>query len=67
MADGMKDDFITIEWHVDDVLEQRPDLTMDQARKVLHALKRYHDADLGINWEVIYWTADEFYPKQVEL
>ena len=67
MADGIKDDWITIEWHVDDVLEQRPDLTTEQAREVLHALRRYHDADLGINWEVIYWTADEIYPKQVEL
>lgn len=58
-------DFITIEWHVDDVLEVRPDLTKEQAREVLHTMRRYHDADLGINWDVIYWTAHEIYPKKV--
>ena len=64
MSDAMKDDWITIKWHVDDVLEVRSDLTKEQAKEVLHTLRRYHDAELGINWDVIYWTADEIYPKQ---
>lgn len=57
-------DYIEIIWNIDDVLEVRPDLTKEQAREVLHALRRYHDAELGINWDVIYWTAHEIYPKK---
>ena len=65
-GDEAQGDWITIKWHVDDVLDMREDLTKDQAREVLHALKRYHDAELGINWDVIYWTADGIYPKEAE-
>ena len=57
-------DYIEIIWDIDDVLEVRPDLTKEQAREVLHALRRYHDANSGINWDVIYWTAHEIYPKK---
>lgn len=65
-ADITEREWINIEWHVDDVLEQRPDLTKEQAKEVLQALKRYHDADVGINWEVIHYTADEIYPEEEE-
>ena len=63
-ADITEREWITIEWHVDDVLDMREDLTKDQARKVLHALKREHDACLGINWDVILCTADHYYPEE---
>lgn len=65
-GDEAQGDWIAIKWHVDDVLDVREDLTTDQAREVLHALKRYHDAESGINWDVIYWTAESIYPKGEE-
>ena len=62
-GDEAQGDWITIKWHVDDVLDVREDLTREQAREVLHELKRYHDAELGINWDVIRETAWIIYPK----
>lgn len=54
-------------WHVDDIREQRPDLTDDQCREVLHNLERNHDANLGINWEVIDSVAGMLYPEPENL
>jgi hypothetical protein len=49
-------------WHVDDVLSERPDLTEEQCREVLRNLERNHDANIGINWEVIDTVAAILYP-----
>lgn len=49
-------------WHVDDVRSERPDLTKEQCREVLRNLKRNHDANIGINWEVINVVAAILYP-----
>ena len=49
---------ITIIWSVDDVLQERPDLTLEQASDVLDAVKKYHDADVGISWNTIRTIAD---------
>src|SRR6056300_1144277 len=54
-------DEITVTWSVDDVLEMRPNLTVDQAREVLHAIKHNHDASIGINWDVVVITADNMF------
>lgn len=59
-------DFITIEWHVDDVMEECPQLEPEQARKVLHTLKHNHDACIGINWNVIRTVAAILYPESEE-
>jgi hypothetical protein len=59
-------DSITIEWHIDDVQEVRPDLTDEQAREVLFAAKRYHDAEQGINWDVLKAHADFIFGKEGE-
>ncbi len=61
-GDEAQGDWITIKWHVDDVLDVREDLTREQAREVLHTLKRDHDAEIGINWDVIEAWADNLYP-----
>jgi hypothetical protein len=55
-------DSITILWQVDDVQAQRPDLTTAQCQEVLKALDHYHDASIGINWDVIDCVADECFP-----
>jgi hypothetical protein len=49
--------FITLTWHVEDVIEQAAandiKLIDEQALDILHLLKSEHDASIGINWEVI--------------
>ncbi|MEO8964711.1 MAG: hypothetical protein ABI370_08570 [Gammaproteobacteria bacterium] len=54
---------ISIKWHIDDVLSVRPDLTHLQASKVLEHLKRKHDADVGVNWEVIEAVSDMLFSE----
>jgi hypothetical protein len=44
-------------WDYSDVLTVRPDLTDEQAWEVLQAAKRHHDANIGINWEVLEFHA----------
>lgn len=50
-------DSISITWHIDDVLQQAADdeveITEDEAREILQLLESEHDANVGINWEVI--------------
>ncbi len=51
-------DTIEISWHIDDVLMQDPSLTSDEARQVLDYMYHKHDANVGINWEVIDTTIE---------
>lgn len=55
---------IEISWHIDDVLEVRPDLTNAQAREVLAQAKDRHDASIGINWDVLAIHADDLFPEE---
>lgn len=55
---------IAIKWHIDDVLNIRPDLTNYQASMVLINLKQNHDASVGINWETIETVADLLFPQK---
>ncbi len=54
---------IALFWHIEDVQDRRPDLTDEQASAVLQHLKRKHDANIGINWEVIDIVADILFPE----
>lgn len=54
---------ISIKWHIDDVLSVRPDLSSFQAAIVLQRLKKNHNADVGINWEVIEIVSDILFPE----
>lgn len=56
---------IVDEWHVDDVFNQRPDLTEDQAIEVLAFIAKKFDANIGINWDVIDSTANYLFPEEV--
>lgn len=56
-------DCIYMGWCVEDIQQQRPDLTVDQCREVLRTLSRRHDAQVGINWTVIDIIADDLYPS----
>ena len=55
---------IVDEWHVDDVFNQRPDLTEEQACEVLSFIAHKFDANIGINWDVIDSAADYLFPEE---
>lgn len=57
---------IVDEWHVDDVFNQRPDLTEEQACEVLSFIAHKFDANIGINWDVIDSAADYLFPEGSE-
>jgi hypothetical protein len=64
-------DKIAIIWHVDDILdrakEYSPQLSWEEAQKVLGNIERYHDASVGINWEVIDTHIELFLDHQQRL
>jgi hypothetical protein len=49
---------IAVIWCIEDVQSLRPDLTDDQCWEVLQQADRRHDAEVGINWEVLSCHAD---------
>jgi hypothetical protein len=57
---------IAIVWHIDDVLQVRPELSREQAFEVLKQAKRYHDANVGINWEVLATHAEMLFAEREE-
>ena len=54
---------ISIEWSTLDVQDRRPDLSFQDAVKVLDAVKMGHDASVGVNWDVLQAQIDFMYPK----
>lgn len=58
--------YLSDDWHIEDVQNVRPDLDDDQCIDVLLALAEGFDANNGINWEVIEYTADTLYPAPEE-
>ena len=50
---------IAVKWCIEDVLSLDPDLTLEQASDVLEAVKRRHDAEIGVNWDVLQYWIDE--------
>lgn len=44
-------------WHTDDIIEQAENqgeqLTYEEAQEVLRLMSKYHNCDVGINWDVI--------------
>lgn len=56
-------EYIQICWHVSDVQEIRPDLTEDEAYRVLLEVLSEHDSRVGINWDVIEEMASVLYPE----
>jgi hypothetical protein len=57
---------IAVIWSIEDVQEVRPDLTEDQAWKVLEYVDRKHDAELGVSWITLEIVADDMFPKPDE-
>lgn len=59
-----KKEEIAISWSYDDVLQEVPHLTKDQAMIVLGVIEKRHDANIGINWDVIKYTAEALFPSE---
>jgi hypothetical protein len=57
---------IAVKWCVEDVQSIRPDLTDEQAGAVLQAADRCHNAEVGINWDVLRFHADDLFPEEDE-
>lgn len=54
---------IAVVWSIEDVQETRPELTDEQAWAVLQAVSHYHDATIGINWDVLACHAAMLFPR----
>ena len=53
---------IAVIWSIEDVQQERPDLTDDQAWEVLQRVEHYHDCNYGITWDHLRMTADDLFP-----
>ena len=62
----LQDNEIAIVWSAEDVKQECAWLTDDQSCDVLNAIEHRHDACIGINWEVIHYTAEWMYPNDVD-
>ena len=52
-------DWLIEAWHISDVQDATDeDLTDEQCREVLRRADHCHDANIGINWDVIRYHAD---------
>lgn len=56
---------LEVPWHIDDVHNIREDLTAEQCAEVLEAVGDNHDAEVGVNWDVISWYAEDLFPEEV--
>ena len=58
---------ISIKWSTEDVLfkaeEMGIELTEDQADAILDNIEHYHDASVGINWDVIEFHIEDYINK----
>lgn len=55
---------LVVMWQKEDVAQVRPDLTDEQCIKVMRKIKDCHDANVGVNWDVISDTADPLFLKE---
>ena len=51
-------DWLCVWWHVEDVQEVCPDISENDARRVLQFSKHCHNAEIGINWASIESVAE---------
>ena len=58
---------IAIIWCDDDIKEVRSDLNDKQISEVLDYLERNHEANSGINWEVINIVCGMLYPEKTKM
>jgi hypothetical protein len=54
---------IAIIWSVEDVQQERPDLSDEQAMQVLKVVKEEHDANMSVGWQTIDLFASDLFPQ----
>lgn len=54
---------ICILWSIEDVQQDHPWITDEQAWEVLKAVEKHHDCNNGIDWDNISYHANSLYPK----
>jgi hypothetical protein len=59
-------DWLVEQWHISDVQNDHEWLTQDQAREVLLWMNKYHDANIGINWNFIESIVEMKFPEPEE-
>lgn len=52
-------DWLASFWSIEDVKEIAPDLSDDECRDVLERVESNHDAEVGINWDVLRFHAEQ--------
>jgi hypothetical protein len=57
---------IALVWCIEDVQAVRPDLTDEQAWEVLQAVKRQHDATIGVSWLTLECVAEDLFGPNLE-
>jgi len=59
---------IEIKWSTEDILAQAEnldiELTEDQADEILESLEDNHDANIGINWDVISFYIGDYFGRE---
>tara|TARA_R110002110_G_scaffold365387_1_gene575356 strand:+ start:252 stop:503 length:252 start_codon:yes stop_codon:yes gene_type:complete len=62
---------ISICWTVDDVkqafknIDKEITLTDDDCRDVLERVLNDHDANYGVTWDNLIWSAEDLFPKKI--
>lgn len=54
---------VAVIWCTDDVQSVRPDLSDDEAWRVLKQCRQLHDCELGFTWLLIETVADDLFPE----
>lgn len=52
-------DWLAEFWSIDDVKEVADNLSDDECREVLKRVEKNHNAEIGINWDVLEYHADQ--------
>ena len=58
---------VAISWSIEDVKNDRPDLTDEECLDVLHVAIDEHDANNGINWDVLQYHTNRLYPLEEDM
>lgn len=58
------------DWHIEDIVmvaeELDEDLSREEIEQIMHLMARAHDANIGINWEVIQNAIETFVREKVK-
>lgn len=68
----IKGDYLTIRWHIDDIIDYANEhfedlnLTKSEAKSILINIDKNHDCNVGVNWDIIEFFINEFIENNTE-